>query len=36
MAHNNNASNNNNDNNKLLLPKNSFIVNLQILEVLNL
>ena len=34
MAHNNNASNNNNDNNKLLLPKNSFIVNFQILEVL--
>ena len=34
MAHNNNASNNNNDNNKLLLPKDSFIVNFQILEVL--
>ena len=36
MARNNNASNNNNDNNKLLFPKNSFIVNFQIVEVLNL
>ena len=34
MANNNNASNNNNDNIKLLLSKNSFIVNFQILEVL--
>ena len=34
MANTNNASNNNNDNIKLLLPKNSFIVNFQILEVL--
>ena len=35
MAHTNNASNNNNnDYNKLLLPKNSFIVNFQMLEVL--